>query len=32
MEDSLINKVAQSGLVTLNLELFFPEGERVYLI
>jgi hypothetical protein len=31
MEDSLINKVAQSGLVTLNLELYFPEGDRVFL-
>ena len=31
MEDSVINKVAQSGLVTINLELYFPEGERAYL-
>ncbi len=27
MEDTLINKVAQSGLITLNLEKFFPQGE-----
>lgn len=31
MDESLVNKVAQSGLVTLNLELYFPEGDRQYL-
>jgi hypothetical protein len=27
MEDTIINKVAQSALVTLDLETFYPEGE-----
>lgn len=31
MDESLVNKVAQSGLVTLNLELYYPEGDRQYL-
>jgi|SRR3954463_10231177 len=29
MDDQLINKVAQSGLVTIDLEEFYPAGERV---
>jgi hypothetical protein len=29
MEDSLINRVAQSGLITIDLEEFYPPGERV---
>lgn len=29
MEDEIINKVSQSGLVTIDLESFYPEGERV---
>lgn len=29
MSDEIINKVAGSGLVTIDLETFFPEGERV---
>lgn len=29
MEDPLINKVAQSGLITIDLEEFYPPGERV---
>jgi len=29
MEDEIINKVAQSDLVTINLEDFYPKGERV---
>jgi hypothetical protein len=29
MEDQLINKVAQSGIVSLDLEEFYPAGERV---
>ncbi len=31
MEDSLVNKVAQSGLITLNLEHYYPQGDRVFL-
>jgi len=31
MEETLINKVAQSGLITLNLEQYYPEGERIFL-
>jgi len=31
MEDSLVNKVAQSGLITFNLENYFPEGTRTFL-
>jgi hypothetical protein len=27
--DDIINKVAQSGIITINLEDFYPEGERV---
>lgn len=29
MEEVIVNKVAQSGLVTLDLEKFYPEGETV---
>ena len=29
MEDQFINKVAQSGLITIDLEEFYPPGERV---
>lgn len=29
MEDPLINKVAQSGLITIDLEEFYPPGKRV---
>jgi hypothetical protein len=29
MEDVIINKVAQSGIITLNLEDFYPEEEMV---
>ncbi len=29
MEDGIINKVANSGLITIDLEEFFPKGERV---
>ncbi|MBN8701542.1 MAG: DUF2480 family protein [Bacteroidetes bacterium] len=29
--DEIINKVAQSGLVELNLEEYFPKGERILL-
>ena len=28
MEEAIINKVAQSGLVTLDLEKYYPEGEN----
>lgn len=28
MEDAFVNRVAASGLITLNLELHFPQGER----
>ena len=27
--DSIVNKVAQSGLITIDLEAFYPQGERV---
>lgn len=27
--DKIINKVAQSGLITIDLETFYPKGERV---
>jgi hypothetical protein len=27
MEELIVNKVAQSGLITLDLEMFYPEGE-----
>lgn len=29
MEDEIINKVANSGLITIDLETFYPQGERV---
>ena len=29
MEDSIVNKVASSGLITFNLEDYYPQGERV---
>jgi len=29
MSDTIINKVAQSGLITIDLESFYPQGERV---
>ena len=29
MEEIIVNKVAQSALVTLDLEKFYPEGETV---
>jgi hypothetical protein len=29
MENEIINKVSQSGLVTIDLEEFYPSGERV---
>ena len=29
MDDQIINKVAQSGLVTIDLEEYYPAGERV---
>jgi hypothetical protein len=28
MENEIINKVSQSGIVTIDLESFYPEGER----
>lgn len=31
MSEEIVNKVANSGLVTLNLEEYYPEGERVEL-
>lgn len=31
MSEPIVNKVAQSGLVTFNLEHYFPEGERIFL-
>lgn len=27
MEDTIVNKVAESGLITLDLEMFYPKGE-----
>lgn len=30
MEDTITNKVAQSGLITLDLEKYFPSGEMVF--
>ena len=27
MDDLIINKVAQSAIITLDLETFYPEGE-----
>ncbi len=29
MENEIINKVSQSGIIEINLEDYFPEGERV---
>jgi len=29
LEKEIVNKVAESGLITINLEDFYPEGERV---
>ena len=29
MEKKIINKVAESGLITINLEDYYPKGERV---
>jgi hypothetical protein len=29
MEDNVINKVAKSGIININLETFYPQGERV---
>lgn len=29
MEKEIINKVAQSGLITIDLETFYPPGERI---
>ncbi|MBL7890634.1 MAG: DUF2480 family protein [Bacteroidetes bacterium] len=29
MEDQLINKVAQSGIISIDLEEFYPAGERI---
>lgn len=29
MNDPIVNKVAESGLITLNLEKFFPQGEKL---
>ena len=29
MEETIVNKVAQSALVTLDLEKFYPEGEAI---
>ncbi len=29
MSDEIINKVANSGLITIDLEEFYPEGERI---
>ena len=29
MSDEIVNKVAQSGIVTIDLEEFYPEGKRV---
>lgn len=31
MSDEIINKVAQSGLITIDLEELYPQGERVLL-
>lgn len=31
MSEEIINKVAESGLITIDLEEFYPEGERVLL-
>lgn len=29
MQDTIVNKVAESGLITLDLEVFFPKGDIV---
>jgi hypothetical protein len=29
MENEIINKVANSGIVTIDLEEYYPKGERV---
>lgn len=29
MEDQLVNKVAQSGIISIDLEEFYPAGERI---
>src|SRR3954471_18062709 len=29
MKEEIVNKVAQSGLITIDLETFYPNGERV---
>ena len=29
MEKEIVNKVALSGIITINLEEFYPQGERV---
>lgn len=29
MEEGIVNKVANSGLITIDLESFYPQGERV---
>ncbi len=31
MSDEIVNKVSNSGLITIDLEEFYPEGERVLL-
>lgn len=29
MENEIVNKVSQSGIITIDLEMFYPEGERI---
>jgi hypothetical protein len=29
MENDIVNKVSQSGLITIDLEEFYPSGDRV---